>query len=377
MQTNILQADPKAGYLAHQSEIDAAVLRVLASGWYILGREGEAFEAAFAGYIGARHAIGVANGTDAIALALRGLNLPAGAKVATVSHTAVATVAAIEMAGLTPVLVDIDPTHYTLDPGSLESAIAAQPANDPIRAVVVVHLYGQAADLDALQAIARQHGLKLIEDCAQCHGATWRGKRLGSFGDVSAYSLYPTKNLAALGDGGVITTDDTALAERLAALRQYGWRSRYVSDLVGVNTRLDEIQAAVLSVRLGYLDAENARRRAIAARYDAELSGLPIGLPAQRAGGEHVFHQYVIRSDNRPALQAALREHGVGTNIHYPMPIHLQPAYRGRVPTAPAGLPETEKAASAVLSLPMFPQLGDADVGRVCEAMRACTGPRG
>jgi dTDP-4-amino-4,6-dideoxygalactose transaminase len=310
-------------------------------------------------------------------LALRGLNLPAGAKVATVSHTAVATVAAIEMAGLTPVLVDIDPTHYTLDPGSLESAIAAQPANDPIRAVVVVHLYGQAADLDALQAIARQHGLKLIEDCAQCHGATWRGKRLGSFGDVSAYSLYPTKNLAALGDGGVITTDDTALAERLAALRQYGWRSRYVSDLVGVNTRLDEIQAAVLSVRLGYLDAENARRRAIAARYDAELSGLPIGLPAQRAGGEHVFHQYVIRSDNRPALQAALREHGVGTNIHYPMPIHLQPAYRGRVPTAPAGLPETEKAASAVLSLPMFPQLGDADVGRVCEAMRACTGPRG
>jgi dTDP-4-amino-4,6-dideoxygalactose transaminase len=365
------QIDLRVGYLALKRELDEAVARVLDSGWYILGSEVAAFEAEFAAYIGVGHAVGVANGTDALALALSGLGVGAGDAVATVSHTAVATVAAIEMAGATPVLVDIDPLRFTLDADALEQVMSAR----PIRAVVVVHLYGQSADIERIVAIARRFGAAVIEDCSQAHGATCAGRRLGRFGDVAAYSLYPTKNLGALGDGGIVATDDPALAERIAALRQYGWRERYVSEVAGVNSRLDEIQAAVLRVKLQHLEAHNGRRRAIAARYDRALADSGLQLPARAAGCEHVFHQYVIRSSRRTALQQRLRDAGIASNVHYPVPIHLQPAYRDRIATAAGGLPHTEAAAASVLSLPMYPQLADAQVDAVCDAvLRAADG---
>jgi dTDP-4-amino-4,6-dideoxygalactose transaminase len=365
------QADPGAGYRAHAAEIDAAVSRALGSGWYILGAEGRAFETDFAAWLGTAHAVGCGNGTDALALALRALGVGPGAAVATVSHTAVATVAAIEMAGAVPVLIDIDPVHYTMDPLELADVLATPPPGlPPIRAVIPVHLYGQAADLDAILPLARRHGAAVIEDCSQAHGASLHGRRLGTLGAVGTFSLYPTKNLGALGDGGVMATDDAALAETLASLRQYGWRTHYVSDTVGINSRLDEIQAAILSVRLRHLDASNAARRAVAARYDAALAGTDLAPPARRPDSEHVFHQYVVRSPDRDALRARLREAGIGTGIHYPVPVHRQPAYEGRVALGPAACRASALAAQEVLSLPMFPELTGAQVDTVCAALR-------
>ena len=367
MSSMIPQADPGAFYRALRPEIDVAIARALNSGWYILGSEGTAFEAEFAAWLGAPHAVGCANGTDAIALCLRGLGIGEGASVATVSHTAVATVAAIEMAGATPVLLDIDPQHYTLDPAELAAVLAHPPAGlPPLRAVVVVHLYGQSADMDALRAIADRHGIAIIEDCAQAHGATWRGAHVGTLSQAAAFSLYPTKNLGALGDAGIIATGDAGLAERMTALRQYGWRRRYISDLVGINSRLDELQAAVLRARLPQLDRQNARRVAIADRYDV-VAG--VHAPARRAEAGHVFHQYVIRSDRRDDLQAALKNAGIGTGVHYPVPVHRQPAYEGRVALGPARCVATERAAAEILSLPMFPELTDAQVDRVCDVL--------
>ena len=371
----IPQADPGAAYRARKSELDDAIARALDSGWYILGKEVTAFEAEFAAYIGTGHAVGVANGTDALALALRGLGVGPADAVATVSHTAVATVAAIEMTGATPVLIDIDEDFFTMDPAELDAALAAPPGGVPIRAVIPVHLYGQAADLAPIMAAAGRHGAAVVEDCAQAHGATLDGRRLGSFGKAAAYSLYPTKNLAALGDGGIVTTPDEELAGRLAALRQYGWRDRYVSDLVGVNSRLDELQAAILRVRLACLDEDNGRRQAIAAIYDEQLadcSGDGFRLPVRRPGATHVFHQYVVRSTDRDGLQKRLREEGIGTNVHYPVPVHLQPAYRGRLASGRGGLGRSEHSAQTVLSLPMFPQLSDEQAHQVCKAVRRC-----
>jgi len=373
------QADPKAGYLAHKAEIDAAVTRALESGWYILGQEVAAFEKEFAAFESAAHGIGVANGTDALEIILRGLGIGPGDGVVTVSHTAVATVAAIELVGGVPVLADID-DHYTLNPAALEAALAGDVAGGKgdkpkIKAVIVVHLYGQIADMPAIAAIAKKHGIAVIEDCAQAHGATLAGKPVGSWGDAAAFSLYPTKNLGAFGDGGIVTTNDGILAEKIRAIREYGWRKRYISDLSGMNTRLDELHAAMLRVRLKYLAAENARRAAIAGLYDAALAGL-CPLPLRRAGAGHVFHQYVIRSDARDALQATLRDAGIGSNVHYPMPVHLQPAYAGHTWLAGASvnggkLPATEKASEEVLSLPMFPQLTDAQVAETVSALKA------
>lgn len=362
----IPQTAPLAAYRAARGRIDRAIARVLASGRYVLGSEVEAFECEFAAYIGCRHAVGVGSGTDALVLALRSLGLQPGATVATVSHTAVATVAAIELAGFKPLLLDIDPATYTLAPEALERALTSERR---IGAVIVVHLYGQAADLDALVPIARRHGAILIEDCAQSHGATLDDKRLGSFGDVACFSFYPTKNLGAVGDGGAVLTSDNDLAVQLRALREYGWGDRYVSAMPGMNTRLDPIQAAVLQVKLPTLDRANARRAAIAARYDRGLAKAGLGLPARRAGATHVFHQYVIRVPRRDALRTTLGRAGIGTAIHYPVPVHLQPAYRGRVDLDPGGLGESERAAREVLSLPMFPELAAADVARVIAAV--------
>lgn len=364
----IVPANPGAGYRALKPEIDAAVARVLDSGWYILGQEVKAFEAEFAAWLGAGKTVGCGNGTDAIVLALRALGIGPGCAVATVSHTAVATVAAVEMVGATPVLIDIDPDHFTMDPADLAATVASSPM--PIEAVLPVHLYGQAADLDAIGAICRQNGLALIEDCAQAHGATWHGKKVGTFGDAATFSFYPTKNLGALGDGGAVALPTDDMAGRVAALRQYGWRTHYISDDVGMNSRLDEVQAAILRVKLAHLDAANARRQAIAAVYDEALGHASIGPPARRPNAGHVFHLYVVRVPNRDAVQARLRAAGIGSGIHYPQPVHLQPAYRNRVALGAAGCKATEAAALEVLSLPLYPELTDDEIGQVAEALR-------
>jgi dTDP-4-amino-4,6-dideoxygalactose transaminase len=357
---NILACDPGAGYRARRAEIDAAVRRVLDSGWYILGAEVEAFEREFAAYLGARHAVGVANGTDAIHLALRACGIGPGDAVITVSQTAVATVAAIELSGALPLLVDIDADNCTMDPQSLEDALRACEADPRLRrrvkAVVPVHLYGRSADMGAILVVARRYGLRVIEDCAQSHGAAVGGRKTGTLGDLGAFSMYPTKNLAALGDGGAVTTDDAALAERLRLLREYGWRRRYESELPGLNSRLDELQAAVLRVRLGHLDADNAARRAIAAFYDEAFDGSPLVPPAPDPRAPSVYHQYVIRTPGRDGLRARLREAGIQTQVHYPLAVHQQAAYRGRLPRVVA-LDRTEGLVSQALSLPMYPEL--------------------
>ena len=368
----IPQANPGAGYRALKSEIDEAVARALSSGWYILGNELRAFEAEFAAWLGVSSVIGCGNGTDAIALALRALDIGSGCSVVTVSHTAVATVAAIEMTGATPLLIDIDPARYTMDPDALRFVLENPPPDlAPIKAVIPVHLYGQPADLDQIVPLCRKHGVALIEDCAQAHGARLHGQRVGTFGDAATFSFYPTKNLGALGDGGAVAVSDPNLAERVAALRQYGWHKHYISNEVGVNSRLDEIQAAILRVKLPHLDRQNARRAEIAAAYTAALAGGTLLPPRQSDGVSHVFHLYVTRSAHRDRLQARLKADGVGTGIHYPVPVHLQPAYAGRVALGPGGCPETERTATEILSLPVYPELTDPEIATICAALRA------
>jgi dTDP-4-amino-4,6-dideoxygalactose transaminase len=366
-QSPITMVDLRGGYLAQQAEIDAAVKRVLESGWYILGKECEAFERDFARWCGVNHAVGVGNGTDAIIIALKALGIGEGDTVFTVSHTAVATVAAVEAAVATPVLVDIDPANFTIDPAALEDAVQNCKTGKP-RAVIAVHLYGQPCDISAIAAVCKRHNLLLIEDCAQAHGAMLDGQRVGSFGDMATFSFYPTKNLGAFGDGGMVVTNAKDLAERARALRQYGWKERYLSDLKGINTRLDEIQAAMLAVRLTRLESEIARRRAIAAQYDAALASL-IETPRVRSGANHAYHLYVVRDPRRDELAAALRQMGIGTGIHYPVPVHRQKAYEDSIAVGRTGLNETERAAREVLSLPMHAFLSEADVDRVAEAV--------
>jgi dTDP-4-amino-4,6-dideoxygalactose transaminase len=367
--TPIPQTDPRAGYLENKATIDAAIARVLDSGWYILGREAEAFEGRFAGAIGVAHGIGCGNGTDAIELALRACGLGAGDLVFTVSHTAVATVAAIERAGAIAVLVDIEPGGFCMDPAALERALKTPPKGRAA-AVLPVHLYGEPAALDQIAAIARANGLCLIEDAAQAHGAIYRGRTIGSIGDFGCFSFYPTKNLGALGDAGAIVTNNAELAAAAREIREYGWRDRYVSAVPGINTRLDPLQAAILNAKLDGLAADNARRQAIAARYDTGLAGLPLKLPGRRDGATHVFHQYVIRTAQRDRLREHLGKAAIGTGIHYPLPVHLHPAYRGRVPVGPTGLCHSEAVAREILSLPIYPQLADAAVDRVIAETR-------
>ena len=371
MTTSISLVDLKAAYRRLQTEIDAATARVMSSGWYILGPEVAAFESEFAAYLGVEQAVGVASGTDAVLLALRALGIGPGDEVITVAHTAVATVAAIELAGATPRLVDIDAATYTLDPAQLAAAITPR-----TRAVVPVHLYGAPADMDAVLAVAHAHGLLIVEDCAQAHGARYRGRMVGALGDAAAFSFYPTKNLGALGDGGAVATNRPEVAERLRLLRQYGWRERYVSDVTGYNSRLDELQAAILRVRLRHLDAENTARRRLAARYDAALAGLPITLPTARADDRAVYHLYVIRTAARDALAAHLRARGIGTGVHYPVPVHRQPAY-AHLGCGPGSLPATEAAAAEVLSLPMYPDLLPTAVDTIAAAIRDYYGATG
>ena len=364
----IPQTSPLAGYHARRAEIDDAVARVLASGRYLLGPETEAFERECAAWVGVRECVSAGSGTEALHLALRAVGVRAGDEVITVSHTAVATVSAIELCGARPVLVDIGADDFNLNPAGLAAALSPR-----TRAVVPVHLYGQAADLAPIVEFCRQHALRLVEDCSQAHGATLRGQRVGTFGDVATFSFYPTKNLGALGDGGAAVTNDPALAETLRSLRQYGWRrERYVSEEPGWNGRMDELQAAVLRVKLRGLDADNAARGALAAIYSERLANLAeLRLPEELPGRGHVWHQFVVRHPGRELLAEHLRAAGIGTLVHYPVPIHLQPAYRSRHLT-PVGDPLriTQGVARNVLSLPMFPELDVADAERVAAEVR-------
>jgi hypothetical protein len=349
---------PIAEYRAHEVEILAAMKRVCDSGHYILGGEVSAFENEFAAAIGAAHAVSCANGTDALVLALRALGIGAGDTVVTVSHTAVATVMAIELAGAEPLLVDIEPDSFTLDANKLAETLK-QNRSRKITAVIPVHLYGHPADMKAILEIARQNNLRVIEDCAQAHGAKIGGKTVGTFGDVAAFSFYPTKNLGAIGDGGAVLCNDPKIAERVRELRQYGWRERYISATSGMNSRLDEMQAAILRVKLPHLKRDNSRRRELAGIYSAALKNLFVTQPSMRAGCEHVFHQCVVRSQKRDALMEFLKSRGVPTAIHYPQPVHAQSAYLNRVAIGARGLVESERACREVLSLPMHAYLSD------------------
>ncbi len=360
-------ANPRVQYLAHQQEIDAAVHRVLERGWYVLGEEVRAFEQEFAAYSGAAYGIGVGSGTEALHLALVSCGIGPGDEVITVSHTAVATVAAIELAGATPVCVDIEPEYYTLDPALLEAAITTR-----TKAIIPVHLYGHPADLGPLVAMTRRHGLRVIEDCAQAHGATYHGSRVGSFGDMACFSFYPTKNLGALGDGGMVVTSDPELAARARALREYGWAERHVSHTPGWNSRLDEVQAVILRIKLPYLDADNEERARVARWYDDALRETGLGLPRVREGAAHVYHLYVVRVSQRDVLRQALNDAGIGATVHYPMAVHQQPAYRGRLRGGDR-LVHTERAAREVLSLPIYPGLDRADLDVIVETIQAVT----
>ncbi|UXI69067.1 DegT/DnrJ/EryC1/StrS family aminotransferase [Tahibacter amnicola] len=356
--------DLRAAYLELKDAIDAAVARSLDSGWYILGSEVEAFEAEFAAYCGVAHSVGVANGLDALHLALRAMDVGPGDEVIVPSNTYIATWLAVSQCGATPVPVEPDPATHNLDPARIEAAITPR-----TRVILPVHLYGQPADLDPILALARQHGLRVLEDAAQAHGARYRGRRVGGHGDAVAWSFYPGKNLGAVGDAGAVTTNDPMLAERLRVLRNYGSRVKYVNDERGWNSRLDPLQAAVLRVKLAHLDTWNARRTALAEAYTRALAGVDLVLPTVPAWAEPAWHLYVVRTGRREATQKRLAELGIGTLIHYPIPPHRQDAYAD-LGLPPGSLPLAEQLASEVLSLPIGPHLEPRAVEQVAEALQ-------
>ncbi len=356
-------ADPKADFVRHETAIRSAIDRVLQSGHYILGPEVDAFEREFAGYLGGGHVIGVANGTDALELALRAAGVRPGDLVATVANTVSATVAAIQQIGAGPVFVEIDAATMLMSPEQLDRTLGLHGTR--IRAVVPVHLYGNPADMHRIADICESHRAVIIEDCAQAHGSTIDGKRAGTFSRLSTFSFYPTKNLGALGDGGAVFTRDQELADEVRLLRQYGWRTRYVSEIAGRNSRLDELQAAILRAKLPSLDESNEARGRIAARYSARLAASPLVLPQVTAGAVSVWHQYAIRTEKRDDLRATLLDAGIACATLYPVPIHHQPAYLDRNTM----LPVTEKACDEVLCLPCHPGLGLEDVDRICEVI--------
>jgi dTDP-4-amino-4,6-dideoxygalactose transaminase len=358
-------ASPAAQYRAHQKAIQAAIARVLDNGFFVLGEEVESFERAFAEYCSVGHGVGVASGTDALELAMRALDIGPGDEVITVSHTAVATAAAVLACGATPVLVDIEKAHYTLDPSRIEAVITPH-----TKAILPVHLYGQAADLDSILALARARKLRVIEDCAQCTGGRYGSRRLGSLGDIACFSFYPTKNLGAIGDGGMVITSDADLAARVRRLRQYGWDEARKTHEVGRNSRLDPMQAAILAAKLPHLDADNARRVALAARYELGLAGLPLTLPPARANSSHVYHLYVVQCAERSRLMAHLKADQIGSAMHYAEPVHVLAGYAEKSVMPKSGLPITTAIAGRIVSLPMYPELSDAEADRVIASIR-------
>ncbi len=345
-------------------ELDAALARVLESGWFVLGGEGRAFEEEFAAATGATHAVGVGSGTDAIELALRALGIGPGDEVVTQANTCVPTVSAIERAGATPVLCDVEPEAGTMDPESLHGTLGPR-----TRAVIPVHLYGQCADVEAIVELCSEREIDVVEDCAQAVGAELGGRPAGTIGTLGCFSFYPTKNLAALGDGGAVVTNDAELAERLRLVRQYGQTDRYRHVTKGVNSRLDEVQAAVLRTRLPHLERWNTRRAEIAGIYTEALADTPVRPLAQLERRRHVFHLFVVEAPDRDALTAQLEEAGIGTLIHYPTPIHGHPPY-ARLGAGPVPLSVSERLCNRILSLPIYPELRDDEVQRVAEALR-------
>jgi dTDP-4-amino-4,6-dideoxygalactose transaminase len=354
-------------YRELKPELDAAVARVLESGWYLLGQELSAFEVEYAAATGAAHCVGVANGLDALILSLEALEIGAGHEVIVPANTYIATWLAVSAVGATPVPVEPIPGLWNLDPALVEAAITPR-----TRAILPVHLYGQPAELDPILRLAAARGLTVVEDAAQAHGATYRGRPIGAHGDLVAWSFYPGKNLGAFGDGGAVTTRDPGLADRIRVLRNYGSRVKYRNEVKGKNSRLDEIQAAVLRVKLRCLPAWNARRERVAARYLKALEGLPgLVLPRLAPDRTSAWHLFVVEVEGRDALQARLREQGVETLVHYPVPPHRSQAYEQDGPWPP--LPLTEAAAARILSLPIGPHLSDEEQGRVIEALRAAS----
>jgi len=354
--------DLRAQHAPISRDIDQAIRAVVDRGDFILGAAVERFEAEFAAFIGTRHAIGVGTGFDAIELALRAFGVGPGDEVVTAANTFIATVMAILAVGARPVLADMDPVTYAIDPAALAAAITPR-----TRAVIPVHLFGQPVDLEAVVSVARRHNLVVIEDAAQAHGARYNGRRAGSFGHAAAFSFYPSKNLGALGDGGMITTDDERAAAALRLLRNYGQRAKYYHAVPGTNSRLDTLQAAVLSVKLPHLDGWNAARREHADAYAARLGGR-VRTPVAAAGREHIYHLYVIETEARDALQQRLRARQVDTGIHYPVPVHLQEACVSLGYKA-GDFPATEAAAARMLSLPMFAELTDEQIEYVSGAI--------
>jgi dTDP-4-amino-4,6-dideoxygalactose transaminase len=356
--------DLKAQYLNISVEIDQAINRVIQRTAFILGDDVAAFESEFAEYLGVKYAVGVGSGLAALELALRAYGIGGGDEVITTANTFIATVLAIMATGARPVLVDVDPATYNMDPAALEAAITPR-----TRAIMPVHLYGQPANLDAICAIARRHSLLVVEDAAQAHGAFYQGRRVGSFGHAAGFSFYPAKNLGAFGDGGMMVTNDKSVAERIRQLRNYGQSVKYCHLVKGTNSRLDTLQAAVLRVKLRYLDQWNAQRRKHADTYHKLLAAFPVVCPVTPPGGDHIYHLYVIQVENRDSVQAALNSGGVDTGIHYPGPVHLQEAcadlgYR------PGDFPVTEALAARILSLPMFAELTGKQIDHVADSLK-------
>lgn len=365
--TKVPFLDLGAAYRELEGEIDAAVKRVLRSGWYIGGAEVSAFEEAFAEYCGTSHCTGVANGLDAIHLALRAIEIGEGDEVIVASNTYIATLLAVTMAGATPVLVEPDPATHNLDPARIEAALTPRTA-----AILPTHLYGQPADMGAIVSIARCHGLKVVEDAAQAHGARCDGRRIGGHGDIVAWSFYPGKNLGAMGDGGAVTTNDAALAEKVRVLGNYGSRQKYINDVKGFNSRLDPIQAAILTVKLKHLDVWTERRAQIATLYGDQLADTGLGLPFVPDWATPAWHLYVIQSPERDALARRLAEQGIQTLIHYPIPPHRQQAY-SEFDLPVGSFPIAEALANEVLSLPIGPHLGRPAVMEVIAATLSAT----
>ena len=357
-----------AQYLTIQAEINAAIQEVLDSGWFILGKHAEAFEREFAAYCGAQYAVGVGSGTEALHLALVAAGLAPGDEVVTVPNTAVPTVSAISFAGAVPRFVDIDPATYLMDVKLLKDLLATeieQHQNTRIKVLMPVHLYGQCADMDPILALACQYHLTVIEDAAQAHGAEYKGRKAGTLGDMGCFSFYPSKNLGAYGDAGLIVTNQPEIAERLKLLRNYGQEKRYYHKIKGFNSRLDEIQAAILRKKLVFLDAWNARRRENAAFYHTLLQHEPLILPVEASYGKHSYHLYVVRVKVREPFQRFLSEQGVETLIHYPVPIHLQEAYAD-LQIKPGTFPVAEQCAQELVSLPLYPELQPAQIQMIC-----------
>ncbi len=357
--------DLKIQYEAIKEEINNAVLGVIQTTHFILGPHGKALEEAVAAYHGVKHAVAVASGTDALHLALKAAGIGPGDEVITTPFTFIATAEAISYVGAVPVFIDIDPATFNMDVAKIGAAVTCK-----TKAIIPVHLYGEPADMDGVMRIAKKHGLRVIEDCAQSFGAEYKGRKTGSFGDIGCFSFFPSKNLGCYGDGGMVITNDDALAGHMLSLRNHGSKVRYYHDEIGYNSRLDEIQAVILGVKFKHIDEYNAKRRNNAALYSKYLAGSGVRTPSETADTRHVYHQYTIRTRNRDAVKQKLDAGNITSSmIYYPVPLHLQSAYK-TLGMKPGSLPAAEQAASEVLSLPMYPELSEAQIKAVSEAIK-------